>query len=239
MKAGTAETNIGKRKACQKAHTSSGRGAGGGQQNRGGGGGDNDFPRNDYSEKTEAPAFNKFRIAMWFFLLVVLMTFSVLIGAYIFTYNNSTPEWKPFNLPVQVWISTFLILVSSLAYSIAEMALNGENQRKAKIWLLATTVLGAIFISSQILLWLALVRRGVYVQSNPYAGFFYIMTAVHAAHVIGGIIILGYIVLRTWQPTDSAAELEKRKSISKTVGWYWHCMGMLWLILFFLLGFYK
>jgi cytochrome c oxidase subunit III len=246
MKVGTAETNIKDKKARLKAKLSSGLSPGGGQKNPGGGGGgggsdggDNNFPSNDFSEKTDTPSTNKFRIAMWFFLLVVLMTFGVLIGAYIFTYNNSAPEWKPFNLPVQVWISTFLILASSVTYVIADKALTGENQQKAKNWLLATTVLGAVFISSQLLLWLALVRRGVYVSSNPYAGFFYIMTVVHAVHVIGGIIILGFIVLRTWNATDSIIELERRKSLSKSVGWYWHFMGGLWLVLFILLGFYK
>jgi len=243
MEIGTAETNIKKKKTRLKPTLSSGLGAGGGQKNRGGGGGgDNDFPKDDFSEQTASSATNKFRIAMWFFLLVVLMTFGILIGAYIFTYQNGMPEWKPFEmfeiLP-QVWISTALIVASSITYKISQKTLNSGNQKTAKTWLLVTTVLGAAFISSQILAWLALVKRGVYVQSNPYAGFFYIMTAVHAVHVLGGIIILGYIVLRTWNETASEDELEKRKNVSKTVGWYWHCMDALWLVLFLLLGFYK
>ena len=55
-----------------------------------------------------------------------------------------------------------------------------------------------MFVSSQILAWLELVSRGLYVAGNPYVGFFYIFTAVHAVHVIGGICALGYILLRTW-----------------------------------------
>jgi cytochrome c oxidase subunit 3 len=244
MEIGTAETNIKKKKAKLKSKLSGGLGSNGGQKNRGGGGGggnggDKDLPENDFSGQTQASSINKFRIAMWFFLLVVLMTFAVLIGAYIFSSSNATPEWQPFNLPQQVWISTFLILASSLTYSIAQRALNVAKQRSAKNWLSATTVLGAAFISSQILAWFALVKRGVYVESNPYAGFFYIMTAVHAVHVIGGIAILGYIVLRTWNETASEVELAKRQNISKTVGWYWHFMDALWLVLLVLLGYYK
>jgi len=105
--------------------------------------------------------------------------------------------------------------------------------------LLATTVLGAAFISSQIILWLSLVKRGVYVQSNPYAGFFYILTAVHAVHVLGGIAALGYIVLRTWNPTESETELTQRKIVSGSIGWYWHFMDALWIVLVLLLGFWK
>jgi cytochrome c oxidase subunit 3 len=244
MKVGTAETNLKKKKSKLKPTLSSGIGSGGGQKNRGGGGGgndggDNDFPQDNFSEQTQASSTNKFRIAMWFFLLVVLMTFGVLIGAYVFTYQNDVAEWQPFNLPIQVWISTILIVASSLTFKIAQKYLDSYKQQKAKTWLLATTVLGAAFISSQILAWMALSARGVYVQSNPYAGFFYIMTAVHAVHVLGGIIILGYVVLRTWHETDSIVELEKRKNVSKTAGWYWHFMDALWLALFLLLGFYK
>ena len=96
-----------------------------------------------------------------------------------------------------------------------------------------------MFIASQILAWFDLVRRGVYMASNPYAGFFYILTSVHAVHVFGGILVLGYILLRTWNLTSNDDELEKRQSISKAVGLYWHFMDGLWIVLFVLLGFWK
>lgn len=242
MEIGTAETNIKKKKPSLKPKLSGGLGAGGGRKNPGGGGGSggDNFPGKDFSEQKEEKRSSKLRITMAFMLLVVLMTFGVLIGAYVVTATNGVIEWKPFeNLPIPVWISTFLILASSLTYKIFQTRLFGAHQQKAKNWLLATTFLGASFISSQILAWLALARSGVYVQSNPYAGFFYILTGVHAVHVIAGIIILGYIVLRTWNETDSERELAQRKNISNTVGWYWHFMGALWIILFLLLALYK
>ena len=73
---------------------------------------------------------------------------------------------------------------------------------------------------------------------NPYAGFFYILTAVHAVHVLGGISSLGYIILRTWNKALSEREIVKRKNDAVSVGWYWHTMDGLWLVLLFLLGFY-
>jgi len=176
---------------------------------------------------------------MWFLLLVIAMTFGGLVGAYILISSNGVMEWTPFALPFQVWISTFLILASSVSYKISQKALKVSIQEKAKRWLLVTAVFGGMFISSQILAWLELVQRGVYVQSNPYAGFFYILTAVHAVHVVGGIAALGYLVLRTWQPTSLFDELEKRKEISGVVGWYWHFMDGLWIFLLLLLGFWK
>lgn len=242
MKVGTIETTVEEKKRQRRASLSGG--MGGGNRNRGGGGGNNgggggDNPKDDFIEQSEPYASNKLRIAMWFTLLVVMMTFGGLIGAYIVVSTNGVMEWKPFDLPIQVWVSTFLILASSLTYKIAQSAINSNKQQRAKNWLLATTVFGGMFIASQILAWFELVRRGVYMQSNPYAGFFYILTAVHAVHVIAGIAALGYVLLRTWEKTNFAEEIVKRQQIANAVGWFWHFMDGLWIVLFLLLGFWK
>lgn len=240
MKVGTIET-FEEKKRRRRVGLSSGFGSGGGSQNNGGGGG-NDGGNNrndDYIEEQESYPSNKYRIGMWFLLLVVMMTFGGLISAYIVISTNGVLEWKPFDLPKAVLVSTFLILTSSVTYQLAQKSLYKDNQKTAKDWLLATTVCGGMFIASQLLAWFELVRRGVYMESNPYAGFFYILTAVHALHVIGGIVALGYILLRTWETTNSDAELVKRQQVSTTVGWYWHFMDGLWIVLVLLLGFWK
>lgn len=244
MKVGTFETTVEEKKSKRRSSLNSGLGSGGSNKNRGGGGGgsdggDNDSRKHERIEEAEPHSSNKLRILMWFLLLVVLMTFGGLISAYIVISTNGVMEWQPFNLPKSVWVSTFLISASSVTYKIAQSALNAANQEKAKNWFLATTVFGGMFIASQLLAWFELVRRGVYVQSNPYAGFFYILTAVHAVHVIGGIVALGYIVLRTWEKASSDTELVKRQQLSNAVAWYWHFMDGLWLVLFLLLGFWK
>lgn len=245
MKVGTIETEVSDEKKKRfRSSLSSGLGAGGGNKNNGGGGGggnggDNDNRKNEYIEEAEPQPSNKFRIAMWFLLLVVLMTFGGLISAYIVVSTNGVLEWNPFDLPKQIWVSTFLILASSITYQIAQAALNKENQIKAKNYFLATTVFGGMFIASQLLAWFALAKSGVYVASNPYAGFFYILTAVHAVHVIGGITALGFIILRVWRETGSSEELIKRRQVVGAVGWYWHFMDGLWIFLVLLLGFWK
>ncbi len=243
MDVGTIKTTIEqKKKLNRRTKLGGGFGANGGKGNGGSGGGgngSNDKGGDNFFGKVDEYPSNKFRIGMWFLLLVVAMTFGGLTGAYILISSNGVMEWRPFALPFQVWVSTFLILASSVTYKISQKKLTIDNQEKAKRWLLATAVFGGMFISSQILAWFELVRRGVYVQSNPYAGFFYILTAVHALHVIGGITALGYIILRSWQQTSSFDELEKRKEISSVVGWYWHFMDGLWVFLLLLLGFWK
>lgn len=249
MKTGTADTIQADKEEKKRRRVSAVRGGQGtsGNGSGGGGGGDDDGPdggdlrgsrqREAMPEETNP---EKSKILTWFLLLVVLMTFGGLIGAYVVIATNGALEWKPFSLPPQVWVSTVIILASSLTYHLAKASLGAGRSEAAKKWFVATTALGAAFISSQILAWMALVDRGVYMRENPYAGFFYILTAVHAVHVIGGIAALGYIILRTWNDgrLPETARMKNRVE-AKAVGWYWHTMDGLWLVLLFLLGFWK
>lgn len=210
-----------------------------GDDGNNGGDGSNYKPKKIKEENNNPEPTNKSKILMWFLLLVVLMTFGGLISAYVVLATNNALEWKPFALPFQVWISTVIILISSVTYHFAKTQLQKQNDQTAKKWFLATSALGGVFVSSQILSWLALVNRGLYMHGNPFAGFFYILTAVHAVHVLGGIAALGYIILRTWNQTRSEREREKRKNDATAIGWYWHTMDGLWLVLVFLLGFWN
>jgi len=219
------------------SNKSNNNGGGGGNDDNGGSGGPHfDRPQPD-GEPTEAP--DKSKVVTWFLLLVVTMTFGGLIGAYVVIATNNVAEWKPFALPIQVWISTVIIIASSIVYHFAQRAIYANDHDRSQRLLLATTVLGAAFISSQILAWSALVNRGLYMSGNPYAGFFYILTGIHAAHVIGGVIALGAIYLRTRTETEYGPELKYRRNLARSVGWYWHFMGAIWIVLFILLGFWK
>ncbi len=212
-------------------------GKGGGGNGGGGGGGDDQ----DGEAPDRVQSFNseKSRILTIFLLLAILMTFGGLIAAYVVIATNNVAEWKPFDLPIQVWISTLIILASSVTYHVGQRAIERNDQPRAKKWLMVTTVLGAAFISSQILAWIELTSRGLYMGGNPYAGFFYILTAVHAIHVLGGITALGSVLLRSWVPNYDPELIKKRTALANVVGWYWHFMGALWIVLFILLGFWK
>ncbi len=242
MKVGTIKTDVKPEKKLRKRPHLSGFGgtSGGSGGNNGGGdnGGGDDNLSNPHAQEYEK-SLSKSKIFTLFLLVVVLMTFGGVIGAYIVIATNGVAEWQPFNLPFQVYFSTALILASSFTYYVAQKAIISNNQPKSKNWLLITTVLGGIFISSQILAWFQLVSRGLYMQSNPYLTFFYFMTALHAVHVLGGIIALGYVVLQNWQETAAEKVLERRRDVSSAVGWYWHFMGALWLVLLVMLGFWK
>lgn len=214
-------------------------GGGPGPEDGGGGTGGGNQPKRD--ESTAVPEFKPgiSRILTGFLLVIVLMTFGGLISAYIVIATNNVAEWNPFDLPIQVWLSTAIIIVSSLTYHLAQVAILREDIATSRKWLVITTILGAAFISSQLLAWLALTSRGLYMRGNPYAGFFYILTAVHAVHVLGGITALGTILLKVWYGVRGEIALERSKTLAQVVGWYWHFMGALWIVIFVLLGFWK
>jgi cytochrome c oxidase subunit 3 len=207
----------------------------------GGGGGSGGGDRSDHGNRMEEEQFvpSKYRLLMLFVLLVIMMTFAGLVGAYVFIAVNKSQEWKPFDLPFAVFVSTALILASSATYELARIAINNENQAAFRRWLLVTTALGGMFVGSQFFSWASLVGRGVYMSSNPYAGFFYVLTAAHAFHLIGGIAGLGYLLLRAWNSTRNKERLFKRQTAASVIGLYWHSMDGLWLVLFALLAFWK
>ena len=213
--------------------------SGGSGSNGGSGRGGNGDGPDDGSNSSFELSPGKAKVLTTFLLVVVMMTFGGLCAAYVVTATNKALEWHPFELPVQVWISTIIILVSSFVYHRGKAALDAFDQSAAKKWLTVTAALGAAFISSQLLAWIELSQRGLYFSNNPYAGFFYILTAVHALHVLGGVIALGSVVIGSWNGIYSDDRWIRMQSLGQVVGWYWHFMGGLWLVLLFLLGFWK
>ena len=107
--------------------------------NGGGGGGDNGGKRsgNEFDESDAIPR-DKSRILTIFLLVVVLMTFGGLIGAYVVIATNRALEWRPFDLPLQVWISTILILTSSVTYELGRDSIARGEIARTRRWMVVT-----------------------------------------------------------------------------------------------------
>lgn len=151
--------------------------------------------------------------------------FAALIIAYVWR-ADTPPYWEPIPLPATLWLSTGLILTSSVMFEIARrMYGRGEHRRASRLFLV-TGCLGAAFLSSQITAWRELVRAGAFLSQNPHSSFFYLFTGLHAAHVLGGMIALLVVLLRK----------NPRRELVDMVAYYWHFLGVLWLALFGVLG---
>jgi cytochrome c oxidase subunit 3 len=173
-------------------------------------------------------------VGMWVTLSAILMMFTALTSAYIVRAGLSD-DWRPLLIPRAIWLSTALILVSSITFEIARRCLKQRREQAYSRWLLLTVCLGLGFLAAQLLAWRELVVQGVYLVSNPHSSFFYLLTGVHGVHLLGGILALDYLLLRTWRRNQDAGALSKRQTATDVTGIYWHFMGGLWVFLFLLL----
>lgn len=180
----------------------------------------------------------RYRIGMWVALAAILMMFTALTSAYIVR-AASANDWHPIAMPRILLLSTALIVLSSATLETARRKLKAAFESPYKRWLLLTTMLGVAFVVSQLLAWRQLVRQGVYVSSNPHSSFFYLLTATHGVHLMGGLLALVYLLVRTRQPYVDERAQAKRYASADAVTLYWHFMDGLWIYLFVLLFFWK
>lgn len=210
-------------------------GVGGGPRPRNG----NGFHKNGGGHDTPfqfSPA--RYRIGIWMAIGSILMLFVALASAYIVR-SASSDDWHRIAMPKVLWLSTALLVVSSVTIELARRSLKGSNESGYSLWLTNTVVLGVAFVVSQLMAWRQLVRQGVYLASNPYNSFFYLFTGAHGLHVLGGLCALAYLVIRTrGRRTSVDAEL-RRVGAADAVTIYWHFMDVLWIALFMLLTFWK
>ena len=162
-------------------------------------------------------------------LAAILMFFMALSSSYIVR-KGLGGDWQPVRLPAILWFNTAVLLVSSGTIEIARRRHTAGEQDSFRAWWGITTVLGLLFLAGQVAGWRQLRAAGVFLSSNPSSSFFYLLTAAHGLHLLGGIVALAYVALRAWHRSRitqaTAAELT---SI------YWHFMDGLWVFLLLLL----
>ncbi len=210
-------------------------GIGGGPRPRNG----NGFHKNGGGDETPfqfSPA--RYRIGVWMGIGSILMLFVALASSYIVR-SASSDDWRRIPMPKVLWLSTALLVVSSVTIEIARRSLKSKNESGYSLWLANTAVLGVAFVASQLMAWRQLVRQGAYLASNPYNSFFYLFTGAHGLHVLGGLCALAYLVVRTRGRRASVEAELRRIGAADAVTIYWHFMDVLWIGLFMLLTFWK
>ena len=154
----------------------------GSHNNGGGDGGDNKDKRR--------PAPNKYHLAMWLALASIAMMFMAFTSAYVIRMGD---DWAPISIPSALWLSTGVLLTSSFTIELARKALKRGLGDLFKRWLWVTTFLGIAFLVGQLLAWRQLAVKGIYLSTNPHSSFFYVLTAAHGLHLLGGIIALLFV----------------------------------------------
>lgn len=180
----------------------------------------------------------RYRIGVWMAISSILMLFVALTSAYIVR-SASSDDWRRIAMPKVLWLSTALLVVSSITIELSRRALKAGNESGYSLWLINTLALGVAFVGSQVVAWRQLVRQGAYLASNPYNSFFYLFTGAHGLHLLGGLCALAYLVIRTRGARKSVEGELRRTGAADAVTIYWHFMDVLWIALFMLLTFWK
>ena len=214
------------------------------------GGGDDDFP--NYRER-----LRRYRMLVGFALASVVMIFVSFTTAYVVrkagliwdpARSEYVSNWVPTTLPVRILlINTFILLLSSLTLEVARRRAAEDvvlgpianipgirvGRNHSLPWLWATIVLGLAFLVGQYVAWEQLRLGHVDLEANISISFFFILTGVHAVHLVGGVFALLYAGLTSWLRRPP----ETRRIVVDVTAWYWHFMGILWIYVFGLLYF--
>jgi cytochrome c oxidase subunit 3 len=173
-------------------------------------------------------------LGMTLFLISLSVLFAAAIAGYLLVRLRSA-QWVPPGvapLPLGLWASTLLLLVSSATMQGALLAIRGGKRETCARLLLATLALGAGFLLVQIYNWWKMVAvDAVLATRSLYAFTFYMLTGLHALHVVGGLIPLSVTGWRARRGAYSWADFQG----VRLMGMYWHFLGAVWLVLFFVL----
>lgn len=196
----------------------------GGDDGRGGDGGEGQG-----RELTPPP--EGYSLAIRLAIVSITMLFLALTSAYIV----NRARLQPIATPPALWVSTTVILLSSVTMELARRALRRRREDRFRLWISVTMMLGLTFLAAQIVLWRQLVASGFYLTRNHHSSYAYLFTGLHGAHLIGGLIALLYVMLRE---RSSWTVVRRRVSVDATA-LYWHFLDGLWIYLLALIFFWR
>jgi cytochrome c oxidase subunit 3 len=165
------------------------------------------------------------------------MSFAGLTSAMIVR-QSAAPDWQHFRLPMILYVNTLLLLISSVTLESSRRriaAISGEVARRVtrlpgEFGLYVTLALGMLFVAGQVVAWRNLAAQGLFLATSPSSAFFYVFTALHGLHVLGGLAGLLYVLHRVRRATDAVP-----RTALGAATLYWHFMAVLWLYLLLLL----
>jgi cytochrome c oxidase subunit 3 len=170
------------------------------------------------------------RLGMRLLVCALGMLFVATLTGYL-AIRGEAATWPPPGvpkLPPALWISTLLIVLSSVTAQWAVRGIRRGLQAPLRNGLLLTALLGVAFLVNQSINWFALVAVHFTAKTNLYGFLFYLLTGLHAAHVIGGLVPLGVVTVRAWRGAYTSAS---HGGVEYTAT-YWHFLDVVWLILF-------
>ena len=177
----------------------------------------------------KAMGMNPAKFIVWLFIVTIIMLFAALTSAYVV--KQSDGNWLLIDLPGMFWITSIIIVISSVMIHLALLSARKDHFTMLKTYLLLTIVLGLAFLAGQYQAWKQLVAMDVYFVGNPAGSFLYVLTGLHALHIISGLIFLIIVIISAYRLKVHSKNIMKLEMCVT----YWHFLGALWLYLFLFL----
>lgn len=171
------------------------------------------------------------KFVLWLFMVSIVMIFASLTSAYIV--RQAEGNWELFKLPMIFYYSSGIILLSSVAMHWAVSCARNNNVQQLRLAISVTTVLGLTFLGMQVLGWQELMDMGIFWSGNVSGTFLYVLTGVHGAHLISGVIFLVIMLVAAFQYKVHSKQMVKIEMCAT----YWHFLDGLWIYLFLFLLF--
>jgi cytochrome c oxidase subunit 3 len=174
------------------------------------------------------------RVGLWLFLAVVTALFGLFVSAYYMRLNGhheSGPatDWVALSEPPVLWLNTLLLIAASVAMQAARKSVQGGNVAGSFKALLVGGLLTLAFLGGQFYAW-ALVRNSEFFSPlNPAVAFFYLLTAVHGLHLLGGLYVWGRTLARLRKKDVEVIDVRLSVELASV---YWHFLQLVWLGLF-------
>jgi|SRR5579859_2282303 len=160
-------------------------------------------------------------------MAAILMFFMAFASAFIVRKGVGS-DWHAFPMPRILWLNTLILLASSITIVRARHFFTRGDGEGFRHWWSVTTILGLLFLAGQLIAWRQMVISGFYLATNASSSFFYVLTAAHGLHLLGGIVALLYVGRGKLRRLTFATATE-------VTSVYWHFMDGLWVFLFLLL----
>ncbi|MCX7606891.1 MAG: cytochrome c oxidase subunit 3 [Bacteroidia bacterium] len=165
-------------------------------------------------------------LMMWLYLATTGMLFAGFTSAYLV--QRFHEFWRAFAIPPIFWANTVVLLFSSYAYVRARRGFMLGNYRQLQIGLMAALGFGVVFLFGQVIGWQMLVREGLFLSGNQKSvSYFYVLSGLHAFHLVVGLVVLGYWTFRALRYRVRA---EHALGL-KLTGLFWHGLDVLWVYL--------
>ncbi len=169
------------------------------------------------------------RTALWVFLGVATSLFVLFVSAY--AMRLPLADWTPLPRPRLLMLNTALLVCASLAMEWTVYAARRADRDNVRRGLWAAGLLTFGFLAGQLVVWNQLHGAGYFVAASAATAFFYLFTAVHGVHVLGGLVAWTRAVLRAWRGADPA----RMRLGVELCATYWHYLLAVWVVLYALL----